>query len=45
MGVAVLLLIAGAVALGIAICWKLKKRESMEVSEVVKMSEIKKTTQ
>jgi len=39
-GVAVLLLIAGAIALAIAICRKLKKKE---VSEVVKMSEIKKT--
>ena len=40
-----MLLIAGAIALGIAICRKLKKRESMEVSEVVKMSEIKKKMQ
>ena len=44
-GVAGLLLIAGAIALGVVICWKLKKRESAKGSDIVKMSDIKKTTQ
>ena len=40
-GVAVPLLIGGAVALGVGIGWKLKKRESTKEVEFVRMSELK----
>jgi len=44
-GVAVPLLIGGAVALGVGIGWKLKKRESTKEVECVRMSEPKEEAQ